>query len=265
MAVRTRAIVDEAVNAIKLMPDVKKGIYGLYYADHALICGTAATSYGAPTGAAGDINVFYSGGAFPVKGVYSPKGTQTLLAPLLETTGLDISQDQTDNDGVEYVFGGPNTANNLLKHTVGTTPDTFIRIKLKIADVSGTDDCAVGFRKVEAFQANFDDYDELSSVNVISGNVKTETILNGGTTATSGALTTWADAAEKEIKVILRGRKCYSYINGAALPVPSHSFDVGEVVVPFLFFLQATTSPGKVHITELEYGRLQDIDPEGAV
>lgn len=262
--ISTRAIPDEAINAAKIQSDVKKGIYACYYGDVAPHCATVLNSYGAPTGTGGDINSIYIPGPYPVRGVYNVKGTQTLLAPLLGTSGLDISQDQTDNDGVEYVFGGPCTAQNLVKHTVGTTPDSFIRIKLKIADVSGTDDCAVGFRKLEAFQANIDDYDEAAFINVILGNVKTETILNGGTTVTSGTLTTWADGAEKELKVVLKARKCYFYVNGVRVATPSHQFDLTEVVVPFFFFLQATTTPGLVHITELEYGRLQDIDSEGA-
>jgi len=263
--ISTRAIPDGAINSAKVFTDLKKGVYGAYYGDHNPLCATSLTSYGAPTGTAGDINTFITCGPFPAKGIYIPKGTQTLLAPLLDATyGLDISQDQTDNDGVEYIFGGALNALNPMAHTVGTTPDSFLRVKLKIVDVSGTDDCAVGFRKLESSQTNFDDYDELSSVNVISGNVKTETILNGGATATSGVLTTWADNAVKEIKCVLKGRKVYSYLNGVKLATPAHQFDVGEVVVPFLFFLQATTSPGKVFVQELEYGRLQDIDSEGA-
>jgi hypothetical protein len=261
--ISTRAIPDGGINVAKVSSTIKSGSYGAYYGNHNLICSVASAAYGNPTGAAGDINNFRGFGPYPVQGVYIPKGTQTLLAPLLDATdGLDISQDQTDNDGIEYVFGGPNGALNAMAHTVGTTPASFIRVKMKIADVSGTDDCAVGFRKVETAQANIDDYDEMAVVNVISGNVKTERILNGGATATSGVLATWADAATKEIKVILQGRTVTFYLNGAKLS-GSHTFDVGEVVVPFLFFLQATTTPGKLFIKELEYGRLQDIDSEG--
>ena len=50
-------------------------------------------------------------------------------------------------------------------------------MKFAIADVSDTDDCAFGFRKVEAYQANIDDYDEMAALNVISGDIKIETIL----------------------------------------------------------------------------------------
>jgi hypothetical protein len=264
--ISTRAIPDGAINTAKLSTTLKSGVYtNKIFNDHPLVAVNTAPSYlSNPTGTGGDLNLARW---ITAQGVLSAlihiKGTQTLLTPLLDTAeGLDISQDQTDNDGVEYVFGGHLGVLNPYAVTVGTTANTFARLKITIADVTGTDDCAFGFRKLEACQANIDDYDEAAYLNVILGNIKTETILNGAGTAVSATLTTCADAATKDLKVEIVGRKVRFYVNGIKYG-PSFSFDAGEVVVPFFFFLQATTTPGKVFFKEFEFGRLTDVDSEG--
>jgi hypothetical protein len=62
-----------------------------------------------------------------------------------------------------------------------------------LSDVDGTDDCAIGWRKAEAYQAAIDSYDEMAAINVIAGAIKIETILNNGTTATTDTTDTIAD------------------------------------------------------------------------
>jgi hypothetical protein len=264
--ISTRAIPDAAVNTAKLDTNLKSGVYtNKVFNDHPLVCVNTAPSYMSnPTGTGGDLNLArWISPLGVMSALIHVKGTQTLLTPLLDTTnGLDISQDQTDNDGVEYIFGGHLGPLNPYAVTVGTTPNTFARLKIKIADVSGTDDCAFGFRKLEASQANLDDYDEAAFLNVILGDIKTETILNGAATTTSAALTTAVDGATKDLKVEIVGRNVRFYVNGVRYGL-SFRFDAGEVVVPFFFFLQATTSPGKVFFQEFEYGRLTDVDSEG--
>ncbi len=128
-----------------------------------------------PGGTAGDVNVLMTRDNVLI---YSPKGTQTFTAPAwAEATGLNVGMDQTANDGIE-IFGS-----SLTKMTAGTDRFYF-KAKIKLADVSGTDECAVGWRKDEAIQANIDDYDEAVFMNVISKDLNIETILNGGGTAT---------------------------------------------------------------------------------
>lgn len=251
-----------SINAIKFTDDVRKYGYG-YYAGRTQPSCSAPNGYGDPTGTTGDINRAFFPGTFPVTTQYHVKGTQTLLAPLLDTAeGLDVSQDQTDNDGVEHVFGtlgvrGPHVL------TVGTH-NGFIKIEFEIADVSGTDDCAVGFRKQEAFQANIDDYDEMAAINVISGDVKVETILNNAATTTTDSGENWADGETHTLEVQLVGRTVRYLLDDEPLPgIPTFSFDSGEVVVPFFFFLQATTSPGKVWWKHVEVGRLRAVDASG--
>lgn len=185
---------------------------------------------------------------------YVAKGTQTIIGMgALSSVGCSIAGDQTDNDGREIVFGGGITSRAVRAYTVGTA--FFARLKFSIATVAGTDDCAFGFRKAEAYQANLDDYDEMAVLNAISGNITIETILNGGATVTTDTTDNWADAAVHELRVNVAadGAVTYQIDNAAPTVTAAFSFDAGEVVVPFMFFLQATASQtGEMHLIEFE-------------
>lgn len=217
----------------------------------------SATSYGDPTGATGNVNrVFLRSGLFADIHV---KGTQTLLAPLRDDThGIDISQDQTDNDGVEWIFGG-NQANNKLAVVTGTTETSFLMVRARIADVSGTDDFCIGWRKVETNQANVDDYTEAAHINVNLGSLLQETIVaNAATTSSPSALASWLDGETHTVYVEINGAgKLTVLFDGARFPVrpTAFTFAAGITLVPYVFFLQATTSPGKVFFKELAMGR----------
>ena len=117
----------------------------------------AGKAGGAATGTAGDENIMCIGDSMFE---YHILGTQTILGPQLVAAGLDIGMDQTANDGVEITQGI--LARQKHAFTVGTDGAFYLKVKFTIADVSGTDDCAVGFRKAEAYQANIDDYDEMA-------------------------------------------------------------------------------------------------------
>lgn len=214
---------------------------------------TSKKAGGAAGGTAGDENVMgFQFNQFE----YHILGTQTITAPSLAATGLDINMDQTDNDGVEISQGI--LANAMHAYTVGTDGPFFFRVKLSIADVSGTDDCAVGFRKAEAYQANLDDYDEMACLNVISGAINIETILNGAATSTTDTTDTVADGVTVTLQVNVSKAGVVTYkIDGVAPstnPSSSFTFDSSEVVVPFLFFLNSSDVAGAVVIQEWECG-----------
>ncbi len=251
--VDTQHIIGGAVNPTKLSDGLLNHTYALcpMNAQPSL---SAPNGYGDPTGTTGDTNR----AAFSwcnLMAQYHVKGTQTLLGPLLDTTGkgLDISQDQTDNDGVEYVFGALNTR-GAFTHTVSSATNACLRVTARIADVSGTDDFDIGWRKNEAFQANVDDYDEAAWVNVNLGQLQTETILNNAATVTTTVTgSTWVDDATHTVEVCIKGRQAYYYYDDVRVQkTVTYNFDTGEVIEPFLFFLQATTSPGKVWLTSVE-------------
>ena len=207
-----------------------------------------ATGGGAATGATGDENYLTVGNEtfeYHILGA-----GQTILYPQKAATGLDIGMDQTNDEGVEIgngiVDGMP------CSFTVGTDAAFHAKCKFSIADVSGTDDCAFGFRKAEDYQANVDDYDEMACLNVISGDIKIETILNNGTTSTTDTTDNWADAGTHTLEVYVSSTGVVTYkIDGAApTTTATFTFDTGEVVVPFLFFLNAADLAGAVVLKE---------------
>lgn len=211
----------------------------------------AGIAGGASTGTAGDENVMSLGrNIFE----YHILGTQTITAPSLGSAGLDVSLDQTNNDGVEISQGI--TARGRHAFVVGTDNAFFLRVKFKIADVSGTDDCAVGFRKAEAYQAAIDNYDEMAALNVISGDISIETILNGGATTTTDTTDDWADGETHELRVDVSAAGVVTYqIDGAApTTTAAFTFDDAEVVVPFFYFLHASDVAGAVELIEWECG-----------
>lgn len=208
---------------------------------------------GAATGTTGDENLLYTGqNLFE----YHILGTQTIVAPAVSATGLNIGMDQTEDDGVELTQGI--TARSPGVFTVGTSPAFYAKCKFSIEDVSGTDDCAFGFRKMEAYQAAIDNYDEMAALNVISGAIYTETILNNGATTSTDTTDTWEDNATHTLEVYVSAAGVVSFkIDGAAptaVAATAFTFDEDEVVIPFFYFLHAGDVAGAVNLISWEVG-----------
>ena len=234
---------------------------------------SSSTPFGDPTGTAGDVNTISTRDN---KFQAHVLGTQTILGPKRVAGGLDITQDLTNNDGIEYTLGMEDPANTVvgaLSHgafTVGTDKPFGFSLKFKLTDVSGTDDCAVGFRKVEAYQANVDDYDEGAFLNVISGNINIETILNNAATTTTDTTDNWADLETKTLSVYCDSdgslwgtpRAVYYEIDGAkptAVATTLFRFDNAEVVAPFFYFLNDTDVAESTILVEWESGLVEDM------
>ena len=207
---------------------------------------------GAATGATGDENVlmFNNGDTL----YHHVLGTQTLITPNIVAAGLDIAQDLTNNDGME-LCGAPSSGTGI-EFTVGTDAAFYFSCAITITDVSGTDDFAIGFRKVEAFQAAVDNYDEMAAFNVISGDIKLETILNGAATTTTDTTDNWADAASKTLKVLVSAAGVVTYtIDGSApTTTASFTFDNGEVVTPFVYLVHDSDVAEATIITAWDVG-----------
>lgn len=217
---------------------------------------TAKVAGGAASGTANDTNLLITPN---IELEYNIKGTQTITAPSIVSvsegvSALNIGMDQTDNDGVELCAGIVN-ANNLA-FSCGEVAAFFFRVRFSIADVSGTDDCAIGFRKVEAYQANIDDYADMAVLNVISGNITIETIVGGAATVSTDTTDNWADGETHnlEVKVDADGAVTYLIDNAAPTVTAAYSFTDALYVVPFIFFLNATDLAGAVNILEWECG-----------
>lgn len=216
---------------------------------------TANLNTGAAAGGTtGNTNILRIGGnTF----TYHIKGTQTIIIPVRTAAGLDVGLDQTADDGVE-ITDGVSVATAKKVFTVGTDPAFFARCKFSIEDVSGTDDCAFGFRKAEAFQAAIDNYDEMAALNVISGDIKIETILNNGDTATTDTTNDWADLATHTLEVRVSGAGVVTFLIDGKAPTVTAAFTFadGEVVIPFFYFLNHTDLAGAVTLQEWEVGYL---------
>jgi len=206
---------------------------------------------GAPTGTEGDENILMTeDNIFE----YHIIGTQAIVAPVKAATGLNVGMDQADNDGVE-VCGGI-AANNRMTFVVGTDA-FFFKLRFTIPNVSGADDCAMGFRKVEAYQGLIDNYDEMAALNVISGNITIETILNAGATGATDTTDNWGDAETYtlEVYVDLEGVTTFKIDGAPPTTTAAFTFDAAEVVTPFFFLTHANADQaGAVTLVSWECG-----------
>lgn len=199
---------------------------------------------GVPTGATGDINTAQNQDAVLNYAILG--AGQTKIVPTYGASGLTLDLDAADDEGAEY--SAPLQTNSSKQFVVGKQ-EFSLYAKFSIADVSDTDDCAFGFRKKEAYQANLDDYDEMACLNVIAGDIKIETILNAGATTTTDTTQNWADGETHslEVYVDINGAVTYKIDGAKPTTTAAFSFDAGEVVVPFAYVLNAAASaPGVV-------------------
>jgi len=212
---------------------------------------SAGIGGGAATGTAGDENVLAVDG---VNFEYHISGTQTILAPSLAADGLNVGMDQTEDDGVELTRGI--TSRNPESFVVGTDPAFFFKCRFTIPNVSGTDDCLVGFRKVEAYAA-YDAYNDAAGFNVVSGDVYLSSIIGGAATVETDTTNNWADAAEHELEILVSAAGVVTYKIDSVAPVvtAAYTFTSGLRIMPFFYFLHAAAPvAGAITISKWESG-----------
>jgi len=213
---------------------------------------------GAATGTAGDVNLMLvpSYGLLPAAGFeYTIIGTQTILAPSIAAGGLDIGMDQTNNDGVMLTHGV--TARNPMAFVVGTDGGCYLKARFTVADVSGADPLYIGFRKIEAHQADYNDFDEFVGIGLnTDGSFKIETILNGAATVTTDTTQDATDATEFSLGVYVSDAGVVTFqINGAAPTVTkAFTFDSGEVIAPYCLFVHGSDVAGTVLLSQWDCG-----------
>lgn len=212
---------------------------------------TAGIAGGAATGTAEDENVMaFEDNIFE----YHILGTQTILAPSLAAGGLDIAMDVANaNDGVEISQGI--TARSRSAFVIGTDAFYF-KVTFYLTDITGTDDCAVGFRTAEAYQANIDDYNNMAVLNVISGAIWIETIDDNDATVSTDTTDTWADLASHTLAVYVDVNGVVTYkIDGVAPTVTAaFTWDTTDTVVPFFYFIHDTDFAEATYLTSWECG-----------
>jgi len=219
---------------------------------------TAATTGGVPTGATGDINLMSLQDGCLMETMVLGAG-QTIIAPrMTSNAGLNIALDQVDNEGALYNFGPRNSAKHA--YTVGTAAAFFMEATFTVADVSGCDPLYIGFRKVEANQADFNSYTDRAFIGldatVSPGNVVLNTELNSGGSTTTNTTDAWADAASHTIKVLVSAAGVVTYTIDGSAPsaTAAFTFDNGDIIMPEIFFLNGADVAGDVEIETLKIG-----------
>lgn len=165
-------------------------------------------------------------------------GTQTIVAPVLDATGLLIDQDDTAGDG-------SHTSAN--QQTVGV--QSFIVGKQEFAVAATivmgdwTDShILVGFRKKAVYTADYNDYTDLAAIGsgAAAGDTITTTgILNNAATVATASAASFTDAVSAEllVKVSISGAVT-AYVNGTSYPIYSAGttalvLDAGDEMIPF--------------------------------
>lgn len=216
---------------------------------------TSKVGGGAATGASGDNNVLYTlFGAYE----WNVIGTQTILAPSLDTFGLNLVQDLTVADGIELCLG--QTALCPMAFTIGSDAAFFMQCVFKSEDASGTNPLIIGFRKAQAFNgtlANYTDFAVIGISGILNPNtVLISTQLNTGGVVTTNTTDTVADGevVQFKVKVSATGVVTYEINYAAPTVVAAFTFDSGDVVIPFIRFQQGADITTQASINLLEIG-----------
>jgi hypothetical protein len=215
---------------------------------------TAKVGGGAATGTAGDLNALYT--AF---GQYEWNviGTQTILAPKLDSFGLNLVQDVTAGDGIELCMGQTNLSPAAF--TIGEAA-FFMQCQFKAATVAGCNPLIIGFRKAQAFNATLSNYTDFATIGIVgtAGHIQIQTQVNSGGVTTTDTTQIAVDATvfQVKIKVSSTGLVTYEYNYGTptVIPVAEFQFDTGDVVIPFIRFTQAVATTTQASCNYLEEG-----------
>lgn len=214
---------------------------------------TAKVGGGAATGTSGDNNVLYTRfGAYE----YNVIGTQTILAPSLDTFGLNLVQDNTAGDGIELCMG--QTSLSPLNFTIGTSPAFFMQAVFKIEDASGINPLIIGFRKAQAFNATLSSYTDFATIGIVGTAAKIELqtqLASGGVTTTDTTQVALDGATVQfKIKVDATGLVTYEYNYQAPTVIAAFQFHSTDVVIPFIRFTEAADITTQASINYLEVG-----------
>lgn len=182
-----------------------------------------------------------------MKLAYNPIVVQT-IAPDMDAASLDIGGDQVADDGLELAGGIYGASGR--PFIPGNDPGFQFCVEVTIADVSGTDEFRMGFRRAESFNATFNSYDDYVSVGCISGNFTIETEEAGGGETTTDTTDDCADTVEHALctKVSDAGVVTYTIDGQAPTITAAITLTLGEPVIPFLHMLQHTDLTGEVDL-----------------
>jgi len=216
------------------------------------VAATAANTGGVPTGATGDVNVISLQTGAVMQGFVVGAG-QTILQPIMGANGLIISADQTNTEGMEYNFP-------YLQYTIGTSAAFAFELDLYINDMDMAAPVVFGFRKTEANNAAWANYDTYATMGMIAAssatNVVLATELNAGGQTVTNTNDAWGgDGANNVLRVLVDASGNVTYTNGGAAPTATAAFqfDNADVVIPFIRVGQSA-SPSDCAIQRMRIG-----------
>ncbi len=182
-------------------------------------------------------------------------GTQTIVAPVLDDTGLLIDQDDTTTEGShtsanQQVLGDQ-------QFVVGKQ-EFSLTCTVVAGDWTDTQ-FLVGFRKKAVYTADYNNYTDLAAIGggaADGDSITTQGILNNAATVATDTGVNFTDAVSVElmIKVALDGTvSCYA--NGTKYPVYSVGttaliFDAGDAMIPFYQHVNIGNGNPAVSISE---------------
>lgn len=214
------------------------------------------------SGTAGALNYIYTGGGN--KFLEIAMGDNQAVAPLGATEGLDIQGDQAAAEGYEISTGYAGASGR--PFVIGTDAAFYFLVGLDIDDVSGCATLVCGFRTMEAFNATYNAYDTYAGLGTEAGahplNIRVVEEVNGDGGAVTDTTQTLADGAAYQIKVLVSAAGVTTFQHDATTPgtlaaptaVSAHSFDDGDLVIPYCNYTQHADLTEGVNITHWEVG-----------
>ncbi len=195
-----------------------------------------------PSGASGFINLMCLQQGIIME--QSMIGNQTIIAPRMSFRGLEVSLDQTVNEGVEYNFGASRPNGNH-SFTIGKDPAFFFEVQFDIEDMSGAGLFVIGFRKVQNNAQALNTYSDFATIGMNGSTNPTEIVIVSRTE--SGPITTinttdlWGGdntANTLRVSVDSGGSATYTINGNTPTVIKSLKFANDLVVAPFMRFEQ---------------------------
>lgn len=200
---------------------------------------TSKVGGGAATGTAGDNNAMVTRfGLFE----WFVIGTQTILAPSLDSFGLNLVQDAAaGGDGIELCQGV--TTLSRANFLVGTDKPFYMRCEFKVQDASGCNPLIIGLRKVQGFDATLANYTDFVSIGIVgtAGHLQIQTQKSTGGVVTTDTTQIVADGGVFRVAIYVEqdGSVTYTVNDSAPTVTAAYTFTTGLNVIPFVRFTQS--------------------------
>ena len=197
---------------------------------------------------------FYQFPGFMLEGL-NITGNRNL--PVMTATGLNINDEDTNTRGLQLDPGI--LANNRQAFKVGTDGAFFFRLKSKVADVSGTNPYAIGFREAASRNATIGSMDHMAYVDIGGTGTTTRKMRflskKAAGTTTTADIGDWADGATVDVKLIVDAVGNVSVeVDGKHVTIDAYQFDDEKVLIPFVHIVNGTDTAGDIELIEWDCG-----------